>query len=208
MKFFIVFLTFICYSSFGQYITSVVPETSYSSLLPINGHYNTGTDTRSAYAGSASYANYLNVTVSDYKNTTSGTPQLNWDSSHGTMGSHNLPEDAVDPDVILIKGTNPNNVWAIVVYYSKDDADPGNPGYYMSVSPFDPVTHIFSGISAPMLIFAYTPSGSTGFLPSINIDSDTDGHYAVVFQHDLGSVSETATFTVGMPEVLLCFADE
>lgn len=200
MKILIIVLTFICYSSFGQYIPSSVMETSYSGLQPISGHYNTGTDTRSAYAGSASYANYLNVTVSDYKNIGTGTPQFHWDSSHGTTGNYNLPEDALDPDVVLVKGINPLDVWAIVVYYSENDANPGTPGYYMSVAPFNPVApYIFTGLSSPMLIFAYTPSGSAAFSPSINIDSDTEGNYAVVFQHDLGSVSETTTYTVGMP---------
>ena len=198
MKRIILLLTtaLICSTTFGQWIPATNAETTYSTVFTnANGpRYNVGTDTRSAFAStphSPLYANYLNVTVSDYQIAADGRTMF-WESSHGTSGSENLPYDAKDPDVVLVEGTSPTSIWAIAVYYSENAASPGNPGYYMSCAQFiGGSDNEFDDFEAPILIYAYEPTPA--YQACINIDSDNQGNYAVVFQK-LGAIeSRTAT---------------
>lgn len=191
---------FICTISTAQWVPATGSETTYSNVFPnANGpRYNVGTDTRSAFASiphSAIYANYLNVTVSDYQIPADGRAMF-WESSHGTDGSSNLPYDAYDPDVVLVEGSSPISVWAICVYYSENAASPGNPGYYMSCAPFLG-SNEFDEFLPPILIDNYTPTGA--FPACINIDSDNRGNYAIVFQKISEIESRTATLIGAIP---------
>ncbi|MEZ5017113.1 MAG: T9SS type A sorting domain-containing protein [Flavipsychrobacter sp.] len=184
--------------SFGQYIPASAPENFYHSIVPSSCSYNdVGTDTRDASGssifgyGSANYLNYLNVTVNSCRDVTLLAPTFNWQSSAGTSGTLALPNDAEDPDVVLVSPMTSNAVWAIVVYYS---ASLG--GYGMSYSQFMPGPWNFPGMSVPTLIYPYTPS--PGYEPHINIDSDNMGHYAVVMQ-DIGSILSMTQTVTGVP---------
>ncbi|TNE28827.1 MAG: T9SS type A sorting domain-containing protein [Bacteroidetes bacterium] len=197
-----VFLLFVllgCFTVNGQYLNSAFPETTYDLISPSANIHNVGTDTRSGssyYGGSPSYANYLNVTVSDYNAGATGGRNMYWESSASTTGALPLAAyDALDPDVVLVKGTNPLDVYAIVVYYSASAL--GDPGYYMSVASFDPGSYEFDPFNPPMLIQPYIPV--SGYPAHINIDSDNNGNYAVVFQRNGGIESRTATYTSGTP---------
>lgn len=185
--------------SFGQFmyhIPASEPEYNYSTIVPSSCMLNdVGTDTRDASGGSNDYANFLNVTVNSCRDASLLTPTFNWETSHGNSGILPLPADAYDPDVVLVSPDGLDETWAIAVYYSQ-----ANGGYCMSVSEFIPSPdYEFASIIGPMLIENYSPSSL--YDPHINIDSDHEGHYAVVMQMNGYILSKTETHTGGMPLV-------
>lgn len=188
--------TQLSFGQFSYYIPASEPEYNYSTISPSSCTLNdVGTDTRDASGGSDYYANFLNVTVNSCRDATLLTPTFNWESSHGTSGILPLPADAYDPDVVLVSPDGSDETWAIAVYYSQDYG-----GYCMSVSEFEPgPIWEFTSISGPMLIQNYTPYSN--YEPHINIDSDDEGHYAVVMQMNGYILSKTRTYVGGMPLV-------
>lgn len=161
------------FHSQAQYIPAAAPETIYSPLTPMpppNGKYNVGTDTRAGYS---IYPNYFNVTVSDYD--IGGSRFMFWENSGVgvSSGSLMLPaSDAVDPDIVLVEyaGT-PNPAKALVVYYS-----PATNLYYLTISDFTLGGFVFWSLIMPI-------DNLVGGKPYINIDSDNNGNFAIVYQY-------------------------
>lgn|GEM_PF-949103 len=189
----------LAFTAKAQYTPATAPETVYSSLNPMRGIWNMGTDTRAEFDGpygstSVWFANFLNVTVTDH--VYANGPLFCWHGSHTTttFGSQYLPIDAYDPDVVLIE--NNTSIYALAVYYSAI-----NGGYCMSWSRFvDTVSGsttitYFEPLSAPMLIEPYLPAEDS--LICINIDSDNDGNYAIAYQMNNKTYCKTGTLPPG-----------
>ncbi len=177
--------------SYAQYLPPTVPETVYAILNDAQRAWNVGTDTRAADPGdhetSPMYLNYLNVTVSDHPEI-GGFPKLYWrSSSGGIIGSHNLPMDAVDPDVVLLDNAD-HETYAIVVYHSNAFG-----GYVFSYCKF--LGSSFGPLSMPVLLEPYINPPIDQIY--INIDSDESGHFAVVYQKGATTICKTGAFPAG-----------
>lgn len=176
--------------TYAQYLPATHPETIYSVLTDVQKVWNVGTDTRAANHEEETapmYLNYLNVTVSDHPEI-GGYPKLYWRSSNlGIIGSHNLPLDAVDPDVVLIDNAD-HEIYALVVYHSNTLG-----GYVFSYCKF--LGSAFGPLSMPSLLESYVNPPADRVC--INIDSDESGNFAVVYQRGLSTICKTATFPPG-----------
>lgn len=185
----------LAFSARAQYTSPTAPETVYANLNAGTKIWNVGTDTRAEFAGpygstTVWFANFLNVTVSDHKS--GSTPRFHWNGTHMplTIGSHALPEDAYDPDVVLIE--NNTRIMALIVYYS---ASAG--GYCMTYTRFvtTATPPVFEPLAAPLLLEPYTmPLDS---MICINIDADNDGNYAVAYQVHGQTYCKTGSITAG-----------
>ncbi len=183
----------------AQYEPATAPETTYAYLSSLNKVWNVGTDTRAEFAGpyggtSVWFANFLNVTVTDHAQGLA--PRFYWNGSHtgtgsgATFGNLSLPNDAYDPDVVLIE--NDTRICALIVYYS-----PSLGGYCMSWTRFVTTSTppAFEPLSAPMLIQAYSVPNDS--LVCINIDADNDGNYAIAYQMNNQTYCKTGMLTAG-----------
>lgn len=167
--------------------SATIPEAAYNlnplPAPPYFGVENTGNDIINKNISATNYE--LSATVWD-----GNDPSMGWMYKvNGVVQSNyiiRLGLDVVDPDIALIQRDNANLKWYALVCYKSSIND----NAYLKIYDFNPVTFVWTLIK--------TVSISNGdVITAINIDTDQDSHFFIVWDQLNGSNNQTIYCAAG-----------
>jgi hypothetical protein len=149
----------------AQAIPALISENNIATTSSSVAH--TGCDKMKTGVG------VVNVMVCDGSN-----PVFAWDNPYVSPSTGNIPllySDAVDPDVALTTetGSNLNELWALVAYYS-----PSQNNVYLDCFYWDHTTSVFTYVTTYQLNANPTNNPS-----AINIDATLHGDFVAVWEN-------------------------
>jgi len=164
---------------------------TYTTVAGRTGIQNTGNDVLDAAVPPSGPGALVHVSVWDDNYSTS-RGMLGWSWNDGTncysgtiaLG-HSTVTDIKDPDVALIYYTNSSNQWRVipvVVYYGKDGS---NYKFYCEGFGISGSSVTCTSITLDVLK-DYSTTNQTNHV--INIDSDEDAHFAIVWEDDANDI--------------------
>ncbi len=178
-KFFFILYTCLCFYANAQVVPATVAENVYSNVNTWTGWRHTiNNDVRSG----GIFLNYFAVSVTDYLAVTTGNnPTLFWNGSGIISGSTTLVTGASFPDVTLLNsGTD---IYVGVAYYKKTNTTGAPEGYYFQSGRW--ISGAFT-MNAPILLENTIMPVATN--PTIHIDGDNTGRFAIVWENATSAV--------------------